>query len=84
MGAGNQQTRKAKRTTDRKFVFDWDAKEDTSQDFNDLYNSKHQIQMYGRGHIAGIDIKEQRSQGSKFYQQLLAQRRSQDEKQRAR
>ena len=42
---------------DRKFVFDWDAGEDTSNDYNPLYKERHQVQFFGRGHIAGIDIK---------------------------
>ena len=42
---------------DRKFVFDWDATDDTSVDYNPLYKEKHQIQLYGRGHRAGIDLK---------------------------
>ena len=37
-----QEKKKAQRPTDRmKFVFDWDAKEDTSKDLNPLYNSLH-------------------------------------------
>ena len=42
---------------DRKFVFDWDIMEDTSNDYNPLYKDKHQVQFFGRGNIAGIDIK---------------------------
>ena len=65
--------RKLRRLADRKFVFDWDAGDDTSVDFNPMYvsllpvyvldcpryryRSKHQAQFFGRGHIAGIDIK---------------------------
>lgn len=48
--------RRQRRLNERKFVFDWDVNEDTSQDYNPLYNSTHQIQFYGRGHIGGIDI----------------------------
>ena len=46
-----------RRLNDRKFVFDWDAGDDTSLDYNPLYKEKHEVQFYGRGHIAGIDIK---------------------------
>lgn len=49
--------RRQRRLNERKFVFDWDANEDTSQDYNPLYKEKHQIQFFGRGHIGGIDIK---------------------------
>ena len=49
--------RRIRRLNDRKFVFDWDAGDDTSQDYNQLYKEKHSVQFFGRGHIAGIDIK---------------------------
>ncbi|VDQ11500.1 unnamed protein product [Trichobilharzia regenti] len=44
--------RRPRRLNERKFVFDWDAADDTSQDYNPLYKEKHQIQFFGRGHIA--------------------------------
>jgi hypothetical protein len=31
---------------ERKFVFDWDAGDDTSHDYNPLYNEKHHIQVF--------------------------------------
>ena len=49
--------KKIRRLNDRKFVFDWDIGEDTSTDYNPLYKERHQIQLFGRGHIAGIDLK---------------------------
>ena len=49
--------KRVRRLNDRKFVFDWDAGDDTSQDYNNLYKERHQVQFYGRGNIAGIDIK---------------------------
>ena len=49
--------KRIRRLNDRKFVFDWDASEDTSNDYNPLYKERHQVQLFGRGHIAGIDIK---------------------------
>ena len=49
--------KRIRRLNDRKFVFDWDVGEDTSSDYNMLYKEKHQIQLFGRGHIAGIDLK---------------------------
>lgn len=51
--------KRIRRLNDRKFVFDWDAGDDTSQDYNQLYRDKHQVQFFGRGNIAGIDIKVQ-------------------------
>lgn len=71
--------RRVRRLNDRKFVFDWDAGEDTGVDFNPLYKEHHEIQLFGRGSIAGIDIKAQKKQ-SKFYQDVLEQRRTDQEK----
>ena len=49
--------KRVRRLNDRKFVFDWDAGDDTSLDYNQLYKEKHQVQFFGRGNIGGIDIK---------------------------
>lgn len=35
--------RRVRRLNDRKFVFDWDAGEDTSTDYNPLYKERHQV-----------------------------------------
>jgi ATP-dependent RNA helicase DDX23/PRP28 len=69
---------------EKKFVFDWDAGEDTSYDFNPLYANKHNAQMFGRGRIAGIDEKEQKKHQSEFYDRLLKERRTVEELDRAR
>ena len=68
--------RRHRRLNERKFVFDWDAKDDTSQDYNPLYKEKHQIQFFGRGHIGGIDIKEQKEMIGSFYSRLLSMYRN--------
>lgn len=80
---GERKKRKIRRMNERKFVFDWDAGEDTSQDFNPLYANRHSAQMFGRGHIAGVDDKEQKKQRSEFYNSLLRDRQSAEEKERA-
>ena len=49
--------RRVRRLNDRKFVFDWDATDDTSVDYNPIYKDRHQLQFFGRGQIAGIDLK---------------------------
>ena len=72
--------KKVRRLNDRKFVFDWDGSEDTSIDYNELYKKPHELQFFGRGHIAGIDIKQQKKDQSKFYGDLLDRRRTSDEK----
>uniref|UniRef100_A0A336KD49 Probable ATP-dependent RNA helicase DDX23 n=1 Tax=Culicoides sonorensis TaxID=179676 RepID=A0A336KD49_CULSO len=72
--------RRVRRLNDRKFVFDWDVNEDTSNDYNQIYKERHHIQLFGRGNIAGIDIKEQKRKQSKFYGDLLEKRRTDAEK----
>jgi ATP-dependent RNA helicase DDX23/PRP28 len=81
---GEKKRRKLRRLADRKFVFDWDAGDDTSVDFNPLYRSKHQALFFGRGHIAGIDIKAQKKEQSKFYSNLMGERMTDDQKKQAR
>lgn len=72
--------KRIRRLNDRKFVFDWDAGDDTSIDYNQIYKNRHEIQFFGRGHIAGIDVKQQKRDQSKFYGDLLEKRRTHDEK----
>jgi ATP-dependent RNA helicase DDX23/PRP28 len=72
--------RRVRRLNDRKFVFDWDANEDTSNDYNLLYKDRHYVQFFGRGNVAGIDIKDQKRKQSKFYGDLLEKRRTDAEK----
>lgn len=79
MGIVNKK-KKIRRLNDRKFVFDWDGSEDTSVDYNELYKRRHEVQFFGRGHVAGIDIKQQKRDQSRFYGDLLEKRRTQDEK----
>ncbi|KAK7109894.1 probable ATP-dependent RNA helicase DDX23 [Littorina saxatilis] len=72
--------KRVRRLNDRKFVFDWDAGDDTSLDYNELYKERHGVQFYGRGNVAGIDIKAQKKDQSKFYGDLLEKRRTDAEK----
>lgn len=72
--------RRVRKLNERKFVFDWDANEDTSIDYNKIYKDRHTIQFFGRGHLGGIDPKEQRREQSKFYGDLLEHRRSDSER----
>ncbi|KAI2883387.1 hypothetical protein CBS11852_9192 [Aspergillus niger] len=46
--------KKRKRTTDRKFNFEWNAEEDTSGDYNPLYQHRHETNFFGRGRLAGF------------------------------
>ena len=57
------------------FQFDWEKDDDTSKnDKNPLYNNRmHLNPMFGRGYIAGIDLREQRKE-SKFLELLSSKR----------
>ena len=74
--------KKIRKLNERKFVFDWDVNEDTSQDYNNLYKNRHTVQFFGRGHLAGIDIKDQKKEQSKFYGDLMEKRRTEEDKEK--
>lgn len=77
---GGKRKRRVRRLNDRKFVFDWEAGDDTSVDYNPIYQDKHHVQFFGRGSLAGIDIKLQKKEQESFYKKLLEDRRSAQEK----
>ncbi len=47
------------------------------------YKSRHQAQFFGRGHLAGIDIKTQKKDQSNFYLELMEKRRTEEQKKQA-
>ena len=53
--------------------------DDTSNDYNPLYRERHQVQLFGRGYIAGIDIKAQQKETGRFYGKLLDNRWTEEE-----
>ena len=46
--------KKRRRTTERKFNFEWNTEEDTSPDYNPIYNSRAEANFFGRGRLAGF------------------------------
>ncbi|KAF7632825.1 hypothetical protein Mgra_00007756 [Meloidogyne graminicola] len=80
LGAPKEKRKWGRRLHERKFIFDWEPTDDTSNDYNDLYKERHEVQFLGRGSIAGMDVNQQKKQKSEFYQKLLEQRRSEVEK----
>ncbi|KAL3070185.1 hypothetical protein niasHT_004132 [Heterodera trifolii] len=80
LGAPREKRKRGRRLHERKFIFDWEPTEDTSNDYNQLYKERHEVQFLGRGSIAGMDVNQQKKQKSEFYQRLLEQRRSEAEK----
>ncbi|KAI8604459.1 P-loop containing nucleoside triphosphate hydrolase protein [Dissophora ornata] len=77
-----EKERKIRKRNDKKFVFDWNADDDTSRDLNPIYTHRHSAQLYGRGHFAGIDLKDNKGR-DQFYDKLVASRRTDAEVARA-
>ncbi|KAI1382276.1 DEAD-domain-containing protein [Hypoxylon crocopeplum] len=46
--------KKRRRTTEKKFNFEWDAEEDTTQDHNPIYAERAEPTFFGRGRLAGF------------------------------
>ncbi|KAF3399535.1 Pre-mRNA-splicing ATP-dependent RNA helicase prp28 [Talaromyces pinophilus] len=65
--------KKRKRTTERKFNFEWNAEEDTSKDYNPLYQNKAQANFFGRGRLAGFG-EDMADDATKRYVQALEDR----------
>ena len=79
----DKKRKKQRKISDRKFMFEWDTAEDTSNDINPLYKNRHNAQFFGRGLFAGIDIKEQKKNRAHFYDSIVKERRTEEELQRA-
>lgn len=59
MGADQNQStfsakKKRRRTTEKKFNFEWNTEEDTSPDYNPLYQARAEATFYGRGRLGGF------------------------------
>ncbi|WPH03629.1 Pre-mRNA-splicing ATP-dependent RNA helicase prp28 [Acrodontium crateriforme] len=46
--------KKRKRTTEKKFNFEWNTEEDTSVDYNPIYNTRTEANFFGRGKLGGF------------------------------
>ncbi|KAK3677504.1 mRNA splicing protein prp28 [Recurvomyces mirabilis] len=46
--------KKRKRTTEKKFNFEWNTEEDTSIDYNPLYATRTETNFFGRGKLGGF------------------------------
>ena len=69
MGAEQNQStfsakKKRKRTTEKKFNFEWNEEEDTSYDYNPIYQQKAEANFFGRGKLGGFteDMTERSTQ----------------------
>ncbi|EOD51103.1 putative pre-mrna-splicing atp-dependent rna helicase prp28 protein [Neofusicoccum parvum UCRNP2] len=65
--------KKRKRTTEKKFNFEWNAEEDTSTDYNPLYQTRSEAGFFGRGRLGGFsdDVVDS---ATKRYMQALTER----------
>ncbi|KAF3009152.1 mRNA splicing protein prp28 [Neopestalotiopsis sp. 37M] len=65
--------KKRKRTTEKKFNFEWDASEDTSQDHNPIYSDRVAPTFFGKGRLGGYgdDMTEE---NTRRYAQSLIER----------
>ena len=59
MGADQNQSnfsakKKRKRTTEKKFNFEWNTEEDTTPDYNPLYQARAEANFFGRGRLGGF------------------------------
>ncbi|KAI1470198.1 DEAD-domain-containing protein [Daldinia caldariorum] len=75
--------KKRRRTTEKKFNFEWDAEEDTTQDHNPIYAERAEPTFFGRGRLAGFgdDMTEE---NAKKYAMSLIERDPENGEQRAR
>ncbi|KIW17567.1 pre-mRNA-splicing ATP-dependent RNA helicase prp28 [Exophiala spinifera] len=48
-------SKKRRRTTEKKFNFEWNAEEDTTPDYNPIYKERAQPTFFGRGRLGGFD-----------------------------
>ncbi|EGC37195.1 hypothetical protein DICPUDRAFT_54136 [Dictyostelium purpureum] len=56
LGLKKDESKKKIKGEKGKFIFDWDASEDTSSDYNELYSKKYDIQpQFGHGTFGGYD-----------------------------
>jgi ATP-dependent RNA helicase DDX23/PRP28 len=78
MGAETNQStfsakKKRRRTTEKKFNFEWNVEEDTSPDYNPIYSTRAEANFYGRGRLGGFaeDLSEE---GMAKYAKALQER----------
>ncbi len=70
-----EKNEKLRKMNDKRFVFDWDGREDTYAEEDSLYSQRREVTLFGRGRIAGMDIREQKKQKSEYYQAVMDMRK---------
>ncbi|KIW72187.1 pre-mRNA-splicing ATP-dependent RNA helicase PRP28, variant [Phialophora macrospora] len=64
--------KKRKRTTEKKFNFEWNAEEDTTPDYNPIYNNRTAPSFFGRGRLGGFDDQAADEAAQKYAEALAA------------
>ena len=75
MGAGQTQStfsakKKRRRTTEKKFNFEWNAEEDTSTNHDPLYQGRVEATFFGRGRLGGFSDEVIDSNARKYAKEL--------------
>ncbi|KAI9733197.1 MAG: mRNA splicing protein prp28 [Claussenomyces sp. TS43310] len=65
--------KKRRRTTEKKFNFEWNADEDTSPDYNPIYAARAEANFYGRGRLGGF-AEDTSEDGALKYAKALEER----------
>ena len=76
MGAEQNQStfsakKKRKRTTEKKFNFEWNEEEDTSYDYNPIYQQKAEANFFGRGRLGGFTEEATDAGTQKFIEAVM-------------
>lgn len=62
--------KKRKRTTEKKFNFEWNAEEDTTQNHDPIYENRAETNFFGRGHLGGYGASSDMAQAVKYAKAL--------------
>lgn len=62
--------KKRRRTTEKKFNFEWNTEEDTTPDYNPIYNERAQPTFFGRGRLGGFDDQAAEEAAKKYAEAL--------------
>lgn len=66
-------TKKRKRTTDKKFNFEWNEEEDTSHDYDPIYQNKAEATFFGRGRLGGFGDEATEANRQRYIKALIEQ-----------
>ncbi|KAJ4301159.1 mRNA splicing protein prp28 [Kalmusia sp. IMI 367209] len=92
MGAEQNQStfsakKKRRRTTEKKFNFEWNDEEDTSPDYNPIYAQRAEANFFGRGQLGGFAKEVDREEGidvaTKKYIEAMIERDPENGRERA-